>query len=170
MSQFPQQKFLSFFPLKVIIHGAFWADKATMEKFDWKDEYSVGIEKFDRQHRHLLEIVAKLAENNNTVSNPNLVSETLTEMLNYAREHFIDEEELMQEYGYNETEPQKKQHAYFLKMTAELSIRALNDKQSLTANILEFLGNWWIIHILKWDMKYKGFFEHKLSKRKSAAV
>ena len=129
-----------------------------MEKLIWKDEYSVGVEKFDRQHKHLIEIVNKLIANHNRFDNPNLVSETLTEMLNYAREHFGDEEELMQEYGYTETEPQRKQHAYFLKTTAELSIRALNNKQSLPPNILEFLGNWWIIHILKWDMKYKDFF------------
>ena len=133
-----------------------------MEKLIWKDEYSVGVEKFDRQHKHLIEIVNKLIANHNRFDNPNLVSETLTEMLNYAREHFGDEEELMQEYGYTETEPQRKQHAYFLKTTAELSIRALNNKQSLPPNILEFLGNWWIIHILKWDMKYKDFFKAKI--------
>ena len=141
-----------------------------MEKLKWKDEYSVGVEKLDRQHKHLIEIVNKLIEHRDTDANPNLVPEILTEMLNYTREHFIDEEELMQEYGYQESEPQKKQHAYFLKTTAELSIRALNDKQSLPANILEFLGNWWIIHILKWDMKYKEFFKQKLSKHKAAAV
>jgi hemerythrin len=141
-----------------------------MEKLNWKDEYSVGVEKFDRQHKHLLEIVNKLIEQQDASANQNLVSEILTEMLNYAREHFSDEEELMQEYGYQETEPQKKQHAYFLKTTAELSIHALNDKQSLPADILKFLGSWWIIHILKWDMKYKEFFKQKLSKHKSAAV
>jgi hemerythrin len=136
-----------------------------MENLNWKSEYSVGVEKFDNQHRHLLEIVNKLIKNRNNSDNPNLVSETLTEMLNYAREHFSDEEELMQDYGYQETEPQKKQHAYFLKTTAELSIRALNDKQSLPDNILEFLGNWWIIHILKWDMKYKDFFKTKIHQK-----
>jgi hemerythrin len=133
-----------------------------MEKLNWKNEYSVGVEKLDNQHRHLLEIVNKLIEHPDTAANPNLVSEILTEMLNYAREHFSDEEELMQEYGYTEAEPQRKQHAYFLKTTAELSIRALNDKQSLPPNILEFLGNWWVIHILKWDMKYKDFFKAKI--------
>ena len=28
-----------------------------MEKFYWKDEYSLGVEKVDRQHQHLFELL-----------------------------------------------------------------------------------------------------------------
>ncbi|MGD1042644.1 MAG: bacteriohemerythrin [Sedimentisphaerales bacterium] len=141
-----------------------------MEKIRWKDEYSVGVEKIDRQHRHLFEIINRLIDRSGSSGDSKLVSETLTEMLNYAKEHFTTEEELMQEYGYPEIESHKEQHIYFFKTTAELSISALNN-QSINApnnqsvvlrEIVEFLKLWLTLHILKCDMKYKEFFKAKI--------
>ena len=133
-----------------------------MEKVSWKDEYSVGIEKIDHQHRHLFEIINKLIDHSGTSKDPGLVSETLTEMLNYAKEHFKTEEELMQEYGYPEIELHKEQHIYFFKTTAELSVNALNKQSMVASEIVEFLKLWWTRHILKCDMKYKEFFKAKI--------
>jgi hemerythrin len=133
-----------------------------MEKICWKEEYSVGVEKFDRQHQHLFEIVNKLAGRTNSPEDSELVSEILSEMANYAREHFTDEETLMQAYDYPEIELHKKQHTYFIDTTAELTIGFINDKQSAGDEIAEFLSLWWTTHILKWDMKYKDFFKAKI--------
>jgi hemerythrin len=133
-----------------------------MEKVCWKDEYSVGVEKIDRQHRHLFEIINKLIDRSGSSSDSKLVSETLTEMLNYAKEHFTTEEELMQEYGYPEIESHKEQHIYFFKATAELSINALNKQSMVSREIVEFLKLWLTLHILKCDMKYKEFFKVKI--------
>ena len=133
-----------------------------MKKVCWKDEYSVGVEKIDRQHRHLFEIINKLIDHSGTSKDPELVSETLTEMLNYAKEHFTTEEELMQEYGYPEIESHKEQHIYFFKTTAELSINALNNQSMVSREIVEFLKLWLTLHILKCDMKYKEFFKAKI--------
>jgi len=133
-----------------------------MEKLYWKDEYSVGVEKFDRQHRHLFEILNKLIVRSAESLDLKLASETLTEMLNYAKEHFRDEEELMREYGYPEIELHKEQHAYFIETTAELSVNALNKQSMVSHEIAEFLKLWWTTHILKVDMKYKDFFKAKI--------
>jgi hemerythrin len=133
-----------------------------MEKIRWKDEYSVGVEKIDRQHRHLFEIINKLIDRSGSSEDLKLVSETLTEMLNYAKEHFTTEEELMQEYGYPEIGSHKEQHIYFFKTTAELSINALNNQSMVLREIVEFLKLWLTLHILKCDMKYKEFFKAKI--------
>ena len=134
-----------------------------MEKIYWKDEYSVGVEKIDHQHRHLFEIINKLIEQRSAASpDSKLVSETLTEMLNYAKEHFATEEELMQEYGYPEIEQHKEQHIYFFKTTAELSINALNNQSMVYSEIIEFLKLWLTLHIPKVDMRYKEFFKTKI--------
>ena len=133
-----------------------------MEKICWKEEYSVGVEKIDRQHRHLFEIINKLIDRSGSSGDSGQVRETLTEMLNYAKEHFTDEEELMQEYGYPEIESHKEHHIYFFKTTAELSINALNNQSMVSREIVEFLKLWWTLHILKVDMKYKEFFKSKI--------
>ena len=141
-----------------------------MEKICWKEEYSVGIEKIDRQHRHLFEIINKLIDHSGSSGDLKLVSETLTEMLNYAKEHFTTEEELMQEYGYPEIGLHKEQHIYFFKTTAELSINALNKQSMVYSEIVEFLKLWLTLHILKCDMKYKEFFKAKIPAKAALSV
>ncbi len=133
-----------------------------MEKFLWTDKYSLGVEKVDRQHRHLFEIINKFIERSAASSDSKLVTETLTEMLKYAKEHFTDEEEMMQEHGYPEIELHKRQHSYFISTTAELSINALNNQSMVADEIAEFLVLWLTTHILKMDMRYKEFFKAKI--------
>jgi hemerythrin len=82
----------------------------------------------------------------------------LEEMFDYAKEHFTDEEELMQQYDYPESQAHKKQHDYFIRTADELSSGKVSPDE-----IAEFLNVWWTIHILKVDMKYKEFFKAKLS-------
>ena len=133
-----------------------------MEKVCWKDEYSVGVEKFDHQHQHLFEITNKIIEHSGTSEDSGLVSETLTEMINYAREHFTAEEVLMQEYGYPEIESHKEQHDYFIDTTAELAVSFMDNRNTTAGEIAEFLKLWLTLHILRCDMKYKEFFKAKI--------
>jgi hemerythrin len=133
-----------------------------MKKFRWTDEYSLGVEKIDRQHRHMFEIINQFIERSASSSDSKLVTETLTEMLRYAKEHFTDEEEMMREHGYPELELHKEQHTYFIKTTAELSINALNNQSMVASEIAEFLILWLTTHITKSDMKYKELFRQKI--------
>ena len=132
-----------------------------MEKIRWKDEYSVGVEKLDHQHQHLFEITNKLIERSGASGDSELASETLAEMVNYAKEHFTDEEILMREYGYPDIESHKKQHDYFINTTAELAISFMDNRNTTAGEIAEFLILWLTTHILKSDMKYKEFFKAK---------
>ena len=133
-----------------------------MEKICWKEEYSVGVGKFDHQHQHLFEITNKIIEHSGTSEDSGLVSETLTEMINYAREHFTAEEVLMQEYGYPEIESHKEQHDYFIDTTAELAVSFMDNRNTTAGEIAEFLKLWLTLHILRCDMKYKEFFKAKI--------
>lgn len=128
-----------------------------MEEIIWKDEYSVGVDQFDRQHQHLFEIINKLTARPDTSKDSSLTSQTIKEMFDYAKEHFTAEEELMQQYDYPEIESHKKQHDYFIGTTDELSNTKVRPEE-----IAEFLKVWWTIHVLKVDMKYKEFFKANL--------
>jgi hemerythrin-like metal-binding protein len=141
-----------------------------MEIIQWKDEYSVGVAKLDGQHKRLFNIINKLIGHPGSSADITLISQTLKEMVNYAKEHFTDEEELMQKYGFAELEQQRKQHAYFVNTTTELALNVLNDGQKTGDEIAEFLRTWLTIHILKWDMKYKEFFKSKMHAAAASAV
>jgi hemerythrin-like metal-binding protein len=133
-----------------------------MEKFVWSDEYSVGVELLDNQHKRLFGIINKLIEGPEPTADVNLISQILTEMLDYAKIHFKDEEELMRKYRFAGLEAQETQHTYFVKTTEELSKSVINDKQKAAGEVAGFLRLWLTTHILKWDMKYKELSKTKI--------
>jgi hemerythrin-like metal-binding protein len=137
-----------------------------MEKVCWKDEYSLGIEKIDRQHQHLIEIVNKIIDQPLSLGDTDLTANTIKEMVCYARQHFADEEKLMRRYGYPNLEAHKKEHNYFIDTNADLAIGFMNNKNTTGGEIAEFLSIWLTNHILKTDMKYKEL----LLKRMQAGV
>jgi len=133
-----------------------------MKKIIWKDEYSVGIEKIDRQHQHLFEIINKIIDRSDSDAGTDIVSETIMEMVNYAREHFTDEESLMRQYDYPNLEAHKKEHNYFIDTTAEFAVDFMDNGNTSGDEIAEFLSIWLTNHILKTDMKYKELLLEKM--------
>jgi hemerythrin len=129
-----------------------------MKKICWKNDYSVGVEKLDNQHRWLFEIINRVAAHREAET----AEDTLAEMVRYAKEHFTDEEKLMRQYGYPGFATHEKHHAYFIDTTAELSLGMLNNKQATLDEIAEFLNVWLTTHVLREDMKYKDFFKAKI--------
>jgi hemerythrin-like metal-binding protein len=133
-----------------------------MEKVSWKDEYCLGIEKVDRQHQHMFEIINKIIDRSGSSGDTDLIAETIMEMVNYAREHFTDEEVLMRQYRYPNLEAHKKEHNYFIDTTAELAVNFMNNRNTTVDEIAEFLSIWLTNHILKTDMKYKELLLKKI--------
>ncbi|NOX90816.1 MAG: hemerythrin family protein [Calditrichaeota bacterium] len=132
-----------------------------MDKISWKDEYSVGIKEIDAQHKKLINIMNRLIEMRNARVDSELISETLTEMTEYASKHFETEEKYMVEYDYPDYDAHKKVHKEFKKKTAFFCVDTMSHKETIPIEILTFLKDWWINHILKSDMKYKEFFREK---------
>lgn len=133
-----------------------------MKKISWRNEYSLGIEKVDRQHQHMFEIINKIADRSGSSGDMELVRETIIEMVNYAREHFTDEEILMRQYGYPNLEAHKKEHNYFIDTTAELAVNFVDSRETSGGEIAEFLNIWLTNHILRTDMKYKELILKKM--------
>lgn len=130
--------------------------------FKWKDEYNTGIETIDMQHKHLLEIGARifdLADANDGVDHYDEIITVLSELKEYTVYHFGYEEKLMEKYGYESYEPHKFQHYFVIKKIGKFESEDIDNKQKETIlNLAEFISDWITNHILKEDMKYKDFF------------
>ncbi len=135
-----------------------------MEQIDWKEQYSVGIEKIDHQHKQLFKIINKLIAMPPVSSEDSqIVSDILMEMIKYGREHFTTEEMFMQLYSYPEIELHKKEHDYFIKTTSELAADFMENEDKTADRIKNFLAVWLPEHILKTDMRYKPYFADKIT-------
>ena len=132
-----------------------------MEKIIWNENFSVGIRKIDEQHKEIIRIINKLIESNEKRVDSELISETLMKMTQYALKHFKTEENLMSEYNYPEYEKHKEEHILFRKKTVSFSLDTMSHKKEIPDEVLSYLREWWINHILVTDAKYKSFFNEK---------
>ena len=70
------------------------------KKLLWMDEYEVGIESIDAQHKQLFSLVNKLYEPENNHMTEEELAGILYAFSNYMNVHFKDEEEYMLSIGY----------------------------------------------------------------------
>lgn len=132
-----------------------------METINWKNEFSVGIAEMDTQHQKLLAMINRLIKEQKTLTDPATIAELLTEMTDYALEHFRAEEYLMAEYGYDRKSEQEKQHQAFVTKTQAFCEASDIGPNILSNALLDYLGSWLVSHILDEDMMYKDFFRDK---------
>lgn len=129
-----------------------------MEKIKWDDSFSVGVSEMDRQHKRIIDLINSLIEKQEMEVDSEIISDTLTRMLEYANEHFGREEQYMLESGYPDYSRQKEEHNEFRKRTAFFSVDTIKHKMTIPKEVLAYLKEWWVNHILNADMKYKAFF------------
>lgn len=132
-----------------------------MQTITWRDEFSVGVEEMDTQHKKLLAMINRLIEEQRTLTDPKTIAELLTGMVDYAQEHFRAEEYLMAEYDYDRKALQESQHKAFVDKTVSFLSASDIGPNILSNALLDYLGTWLVGHILAEDMQYKEFFRKK---------
>ena len=129
-----------------------------MEKIIWNNSFSVGVQELDKQHKKLINLINNLIEMKDAKVDSEIISDALTEMTKYTLEHFEAEEKLMNENNYPDYSLHKGQHMQFKKQTAKFCMDTMSYKSTIPIEILTFLKEWLINHILDSDMQYKTFF------------
>ena len=120
-----------------------------MDAFKWNSVFETGLEEIDQQHRHLVELLNELSRNIDGASAEN-IDRTLHELAEYTVYHFASEERFMDA---NHLAPEycarhRHTHAKFVAQVQEwLSTRAHHDALQ-PRQLLEYLSNWLIFHIL----------------------
>ncbi len=123
----------------------------------WKDEYEVGHPELDAHHRHLIEVINTLYEIATAGASEKQIDETMREMDAYAKLHFRTEEEVLTAVGYPHLRHHQGAHEAYVRKLDELKHSFFLPSGSLSQEILQFLKNWWLNHILRMDKEYAGY-------------
>lgn len=123
--------------------------------YEFKTDYVTGIDSIDAEHRHLFEIANEayqLTKEEFLVDKYDQVRHILNELKEYALEHFEHEEAYMKSINYKNMFIQKVQHDQFREKISDMNLEHLdeNTEETLT-DILNYLTNWLIHHILEHD-------------------
>ncbi|MDO9224438.1 MAG: bacteriohemerythrin [Pseudomonadota bacterium] len=132
----------------------------------WSDDYLVGVERIDAQHKVLVntlnEANARLAIN----VTRELLEQITRDLLSYAIYHFETEESLMREYDYAgqssaDAEQHRQEHRSFSQQVVALRNGLRDGNLVSREELLSFLNGWLLDHILHTDKRLGAFLNSR---------
>lgn len=136
--------------------------------FTFTEEYLTGIGLIDKEHKRLFEIIADI----NELIHAELLHDkydeiirVISELKDYTLEHFSDEEAYMERIHYPGLENQLHAHTSFADKLNEINLDEIDEnQQGYLEDLISFLLNWLIVHILKMDKKI-GEYERSITRK-----
>ena len=91
-----------------------------MRLLDWKDEYSVGIEAVDHEHKELIALINRLYDELESPNAKSTVPAFFGDLFKAIGSHFALEEKFMREHGYRKLDSHKADHERLLDELREI--------------------------------------------------
>jgi hemerythrin-like metal-binding protein len=132
--------------------------------FIWEKIYETGVEKIDFQHKKIVEYINRLYTDIVINKNTDSINETLMDLKIYTISHFSVEEKLFKKHKYSgdDLEEHLKKHSDFENTLSSYIGDITSSKNELGYNIIEFLKDWLINHVMETDMKFVQFINSKI--------
>lgn len=125
---------------------------------EWRDEFSVGNNEIDTQHKKLFQIAGKaytLLKDDLVTDKYDQIISILQELKDYTVYHFSFEEEYMKSLGYKRLLSHKVLHDDFIERINNVNLNAIDENQSkYILETLDFIVSWIGEHILGNDKLY----------------
>ncbi|MBN2657898.1 MAG: bacteriohemerythrin [Spirochaetales bacterium] len=128
---------------------------------EWDESISVKVELFDNHHKKLLMLINQLFHAMEKGEGKSSLLSILDELVRYTEYHFTAEEKAFEKYSYPEIEAHKKQHRSFVSKAKELQKGFREGSAVLSDEVLDFLQDWVVNHIMKVDSQYSAFLSGK---------
>ena len=125
-----------------------------MALFQWTDEYSVSVLRFDTEHKKLFSLINELNDAMSEGRGRFVVVRVLQELGEYARWHFRGEESAMRRAGYAGLEEHIAEHHEFTGKISEFYAEYGEGQSGIPIDVLFFLRDWLQKHILQTDRLY----------------
>lgn len=119
----------------------------------WSDAYSLGLPEIDDQHKVLIDLINQLWAAIIKRATPAETLVLVEELEKYTISHFGAEETFMRITGYPEFDRHKKFHDEFVARIASEK-KVIQAGGHLSLELLKFLRDWLINHILVADKAY----------------
>ena len=126
--------------------------------FEMKEEYYLGVDLIDGEHKKLFEIAEeayKLLNEEFVPDKFDYIVKILEELKDYTIFHFEDEEKYMESIQYKKLFSHKIEHQEFIEKLNQLDWEEIEKNQDKALlEILNFLNDWLVNHILYTDKQY----------------
>lgn len=124
---------------------------------EFTDTYLTDIPVIDKEHRELFRIIGdvyRVMTDEMAFDKYDEIMRLMEELKEYTKFHFQDEEIYMESIHYEGLEAQKRAHEAFVSRLQEMDLDQIDENQQETLeDMMEFLTEWLVNHILHSDMK-----------------
>ena len=118
----------------------------------WKDEYSLGIQEIDDQHKRLLTYFSRIEDAVISSQGWGDIHFAIVDLKTFSTIHFEFEEALMRLYGFGNYTDHIKGHLHYIKKLEDIERASLSSDKA--GDLVILLCDWLKVHILGEDRKY----------------
>jgi len=121
-----------------------------LDKFIWKDAYALDIPSMDGEHKILINKINNLAD---AFAQKSDLKSAFQDLAEYTQKHFAHEEDYMRSISYPSLNSHQKLHTNLLAQVKKFG-EQINSETINPDELMNFLNDWLLRHILGTDMKY----------------
>ncbi|WP_457573381.1 bacteriohemerythrin [Desulfolithobacter sp.] len=125
----------------------------TEELVQWDTRIVIDVEEIDNQHHKLLDIINDLYRIMKRGEGPQAMLTLVDKLIQYTREHFSFEEDMLRRCGFPGLKDHQALHARLIKRVEEYQ-QKLHGGDMVADELMEFLSDWLVVHIKAVDTKY----------------
>jgi hemerythrin len=126
----------------------------------WNEKMSVGVRQFDEHHKKIIELIHDLSAGPENGKPRDEMYTIISELTSYVHYHFTAEERMMTVYHYPDAMNHIQEHRFFAGRIENFSNEYATGKENIDHDILEFLREWFVKHIMNSDRIF-GIFLNK---------
>jgi hemerythrin-like metal-binding protein len=130
-----------------------------MPIIEWNNSFALGNKELDEHHMHLVELFNKMFDNFINGAQHDILETVFDELIDYSIYHFAAEEQWMEVHNYPKLGQHREEHARLANRVEEIRNDFNNKRLNLYLELMQFLNNWVIIHILTSDADYNFYLK-----------
>ncbi|MDY0108243.1 MAG: bacteriohemerythrin [Giesbergeria sp.] len=119
----------------------------------WQNGYALGLVEIDEQHKMLFDIMNRIWESIVRNDDATAIGSTLEDLERYTILHFTEEETFMRSIRYPNFDAHVALHRHFVQRIADEKAKAQRGER-ISLELLHFLRDWLVNHILVEDKRY----------------
>lgn len=127
-------------------------DESDIITFEWSKAIETGHKAIDQEHRKIIDYLNDLRQAVYRPTSDNMLVGTLLGLKEYIDLHFSNEEEIMNDFDYDERDQHLAEHAQFYRRVTAIKDEHLNNRETAKALIL-YVYDWLVQHISTIDRR-----------------
>jgi len=124
-------------------------------KISWKEEFSIGNNDIDNDHKMLIDIHNDLIDLIDLNNNREEFAMILSKLSDYTLTHFKKEEKYLEQYTYQDISAYKSKHLAYTCIIAKFNLDLYSNHPPEPLEVLKLVLTWLTEHIVKSDTDLK---------------